>query len=197
MLMLLKRTYIILILFIILNLIIIIPTGNVNAQNLEITVDAVHKEVPSGKQAIFYWDVYNNNSVLSVEVQVDAAGDLTYFSQEHFTLKPGEIKKINQYCPTLQYDENGSNYTYTVVWFGTVTVGPFIEYSGPFSQVDLKVTAINENGSCQFDDNQHNINNPESLNNCWIVIGSLLFIGVIIISIWKVYFRKRKINLDR
>ena len=163
-----------------------------NQVEVEIIVDATSKSVQSGEEAIFYWEINNNNSLYTVEITVDAIGDKTYFSQDQFVLKPGENMKINQYCPTLPRDEDQSNYTYTVIWAGTYYIGPLIQYTGPVGSQDLMVVVFNENQTDQFNGDLTNFGNNQTPIFGWVSVGIIFFIGIIIIIYWKIFLNCKK-----
>lgn len=183
---------------IILTIILCLPFNSVavidrsSQVEVEIIVDATSKSVQSGEQAIFYWEIYNNNSLYTVEITVDAIGDKTSFSQDQFVLKPGESMKINQYCPTLSFDENNSNYTYTVIWAGTYYIGPLIQYTGPVGSQDLMVIVINENQTDQFNGDLPNFGNDQAPIFGWVSVGIIFLIGIIIIIFWKIFLKRKK-----
>jgi hypothetical protein len=162
-----------------------------NQTIVEITVDAIYKYVHQGQEAVFHWEIINNNSLYTVEITVEAYGDKTSFSQDHFILKPGESKKVDQHCPTLPQDEDGSEYTYTVSWGGTYYIGPAIKYTVPIGSQDLSVIIINENQTDQYNDGLPGLNNGQSPIYGWVSVSIIIFLGIISIVYWKI-LKKRK-----
>ena len=166
-------------------------TDSPNQTIVEITVDAISKNVHQGQEAIFHWEILNNNSLYTVEITVEAYGDKTYFSQDHFILKPGESGKVDQFCPTLPQDEDQSEYTYTVSWGGTYYIGPAVKYTVPIGSQDLSVIIINENETDQYNNGFPDFDNDQIPIYGWISAGIVIFFGIILIICWKIYVKRK------
>jgi hypothetical protein len=192
--------YIIKLVIVLTILLFIIPNSTASLygiyqNDVEITVDHTSNNVEPGQEAIFHWLVYNNLTLWSIDFFVSSYGNVTRFSQNVFTLGPGEKRLIHQYCPTLYNDTNGTHYSYDVTWSGSIKARS-ITYNIPSHTWTLSVTVIDENENNNINDDY--LDNFDNQNSSYGIlnIGIIIFIGAILIILWKLIPKLKKDQLS-